>query len=419
MWQPSASSLSTWLFTMLTQAAQPPPTSWPPHLHEEAPFTLFFLYHNCDGMHAVHRWQQHQPQTLLRAIGLQIVAKVPPCNCTSGPASCTKGLQAAQNAAPRLADIAPWFSTSLGIGLQNILAEDAAITALSASLATFKCAPGKRCWVGTASWKATGVKRSYPDCINLLEIANDGAKISSLLSPLPNDATLYWQGNASSSHHKRDLPGVRHISAIDYPGDNYLVNAGMRRIFTEFFEEALGLNYTSLYMRALIPSVGSVYSLPLANWYLAPPHIYQTLSKLKVLMFSWFQSRYPIEAVGCPMFPHDFMNRSMAGGGFSIARCWAFIGEQLTVMYLTAETSLYLLSGCEGEELQRWRSDFAVEKGLLTKHVHKLYEEVSRAAPNVEEAVRRATEGGTLEALRLYTQGGAASPERLHDPIIG
>ena len=151
----------------------------------------------------------------------------------------------------------------------------------------------------------------------------------------------------------------------------------MRRIFTEFFEEALGLNYTSLYMRALIPSVGSVYSLPLANWYLAPPHIYQTLSKLKVLMFSWFQSRYPIEAVGCPMFPHDFMNRSMAGGGFSIARCWAFIGEQLTVMYLTAETSLYLLSGCEGEELQRWRSDFPVEKGLLTKHVHKLYEEVS------------------------------------------
>ena len=119
------------------------------------------------------------------------------------------------------------------------------------------------------------------------------------------------------------------------------------------------------------------------------------LAKAYILLFVWAESIHPlappadVTADGtCPMCSGAGCPRGVGGN----ARCWAFMAEMLTTLYLTAETSLYLI-GCEPP--RRYFSDAYSRQpdrpGPITKQVRKRFADLERDAPSsVEEAMKLA-----------------------------
>ena len=222
---------------------------------------LFLLYHSCQSARRMQVDRLASKLFKVHTVGLS-AGLAPDCTARL-PSNLT------------IADLAPFYRTSLGQQYLSLLAENAAIIALGLRIATLlsPSCRGRRCWVGSASWKvvADSTKLFDPACQNLESIARR-------LRP----AELEQLAAAAS------------IRADGPP-------------------------------------------LPWANWWLAPPDVAADLAKLHLLLYSWLEARWPMREVGC----NGTVWRD------NPQRCWAYAGEELTLLFLVSETNLHHLR-CAG-----------------------------------------------------------------------
>lgn len=349
---------------------------------------MFFVHHSCEGFKRVHRWRHSTPQDAMSGAGLQIVRTIENCTCTNR--ACEEQLRAAQLRVPRLTDVLPFFASDPGAWVQKVITETAAIVALGLTMPRLRAAHGgacshvrgRRCWVGVASWKATGVKRAAFECDDLDSLARQPALIAQL-EALPAEATLFWGGNASLVHWAKDASrATRHVLMWAEPAahpEEYVIKDRNRELVAAFLHDVLGLNYTH-FERGTIPAPATrLRTLPLAQWFFAPPAVLEDLAKLHVLLLGWMELAFPMEA--------GYANRTVGQG-----RWYGFVDEQLTVLFLTTETPLYLI-GCEPPTLfysEHYARPPPGTPGPITLQTRRVYNELQRTAPPTAEAERQA-----------------------------
>jgi hypothetical protein len=100
-----------------------------------------------------------------------------------------------------------------------------------------------------------------------------------------------------------------------------------------FFDEALSLDFDQIAAGLLAPPGGIGMPWPWANWWVAPPEVAEDMAKLHALLYGWLGSRWPMQQ-GC--------NATFWGVA---RRCWAYVGEELSLVYLATETELHHI-GC-------------------------------------------------------------------------
>jgi hypothetical protein len=149
---------------------------------------------------------------------------------------------------------------------------------------------------------------------------------SSLLDVLPERATLYWWGHEQEvrwkSDHNRSMRHAKPTARTISKGP----------LLSAFFDEALGLNFSHVAASHLD---GNDMPLPWANWWLAPAAVFEDLAKLHGLLYHWLDARWPLTSVGC--------NATIWGP--NTRRCWAYVGEELSIVFLMAETAMHHM-GC-------------------------------------------------------------------------
>jgi hypothetical protein len=148
-----------------------------------------------------------------------------------------------------------------------------------------------------------------------------------------NETAFYWFGNSGP----RDL--VSHFSSTDVPGGTTRINLEKKRTtLIRFFQEVLGMDATQLF--EITKSEYGLH-LPWKNWFITSPDVMLSLAKLHTLLYSWIDATYPVKKVGCsPEYfnvPGNLFWSSMMGTPY---RCWGYIGEYATIMYLTSSTEL-------------------------------------------------------------------------------
>ena len=272
---------------------------------------LFLLYHSCQSARRMQVDRLASKLFKVHTVGLS-AGLAPDCTARL-PSNLT------------IADLAPFYRTSLGQQYLSLLAENAAIIALGLRITTLlspSCRE-RRCWVGSASWKvvADSTKLFDPACQNLESIARRLRPAE--LEQLPERATLYWWGERQLVRWKSDVS--RHARRTDR-------ELHKSTILQPFFEW-LGVSYEAA--AASIRADGP--PLPWANWWLAPPDVAADLAKLHLLLYSWLEARWPMREVGC----NGTVWRD------NPQRCWAYAGEELTLLFLVSETNLHHLR-CAG-----------------------------------------------------------------------
>jgi hypothetical protein len=228
----------------------------------------------------------------------------------------------------QLVDLEPFYRTPLGRSFQTMIAENAAVVALgfrARSIATSSC-QARRCWIGSASWKAIAPssKNFHPSCQNLDQLALNSSLLATQLDSLPERATLYWFGREQFVRWKSDAN--LHVRQTDR-------SLHLARFLRLFFDEALGQDFDAIAAGLLTPQGGPGMPWPWANWWLAPPDVAEDMAKLHALLYGWLQARWPMQH-GC--------NASLWGVA---QRCWAYVGEELSLVYLLTETDLHHI-GC-------------------------------------------------------------------------
>jgi hypothetical protein len=141
-----------------------------------------------------------------------------------------------------------------------------------------------------------------------------------------NETAFYWFGNTAP----RDL--VSHFASNE-------VSLEKKRVMLIcFFREVFDLDATTLFE---IARSENGQALPWKNWFITSPEIMLSLAKLHTLLYSWIDARYPIKSVGCsPEYfsvPGNYFWGAMMGES---QRCWGYIGEYVTIMYLTSDAEL-------------------------------------------------------------------------------
>lgn len=276
---------------------------------------LFLLYHSCETARRMHLASTPYGPFTLRPLNL---------GSSSLQAAC--GLQ--PSARLQLADFDSFYRTPLGHSYQNMLAENAAVVSLgfrARRIAGSSC-QARRCWIGSASWKAIAPssKNFHPACQNLDEFAPNSSLLAAQLDALPERATLYWFGREQYVRWKSDTN--LHLRQTDR-------RMHLARFLRLFFDETLGLDFDEIAAGLLTPPSGHSMPWPWANWWLAPPDVAEDMAKLHALLYGWLEARWPMQQ-GC--------NATFWGVA---GRCWAYVGEELSLVYLTTETDLHHI-GC-------------------------------------------------------------------------
>ena len=395
----------TWLFRLIAHMAgfgqplQVPTVT--PVAGPVPPLQMFFMYHSCNGIKAIHRFSHaHGESKVVRARPLQL-PHVLIDNCSSVFSQKLQRSPQFAGIPQHLSELAPGFGTSLGQRLQLALAENSGILAMgfhAQELASASCGDQRNCWLGSSSWKATGVKVNVPQCQNLEAMAYK-QELAAQLASLPDDAAIFWMPVVQAVRHRNDPnPTRRHVRAVPALSPNLFRegNSGAGEGWAhKFFNDLMWpVNYTHDLEPLVLPSScktgwcakqraafnhSSVMGQPWGNMFAARPSVLEALARAQVLFYAWMHSQKSFPEHGCSVLGWN------AG---TWGRCWAFFGEQLSLIFLTSFTRLYYV-GCDRPTA--YHAPGTHYSYNLTQYfrrrLRKAWDSVMAASPTAEEAL--------------------------------